>query len=239
MKEISQKHPIRVPHSRQNRRAVWCLVALLSAAGSPRAATVNYTYDALGQVTQVSYANNNRIIYTYDAVGNWLTFTVIVTNQTLPVAGFTAAPTTGLRPLTVYFTNLSTGATSYSWNFGDRNTATNQNPVKTYTNAGVCTLSLTAAGPGGSSSVTNQNYIVATNPPRPMISRAIPGAGKSNAVITWGSLSTVTYQVQYKNSLSTSTWSLLGTVVASSSSTSITDTNKPLPPVRFYRVVAP
>ncbi len=187
----------------------------------------------------MTYANNNRITYTYDAVGNWLTVTVIGTNQALPVASFTAAPTTGLRPLTVYFTNLSTGATSYSWRFGDGNTATNQNPAKTYTNAGVYTVSLTAVGPGGSSSVTNQNYIVATNPPRPMISRAIPGAGKSNAVITWGSLSTVTYQVQYKNSLSTSTWSLLGTVVATSSSTSMTDTNKPLPPVRFYRIVAP
>src|SRR6185436_13059103 len=37
----------------------------------------------------------------------------------VPLAAFSAGPTNGLAPLAVSFTNLSTGATSYSWNFGD------------------------------------------------------------------------------------------------------------------------
>src|SRR6185369_2225126 len=41
-----------------------------------------------------------------------------------PVAGFTASPTNGSVPLTVAFVNSSSGATSYSWDFGDSQTST-------------------------------------------------------------------------------------------------------------------
>ena len=35
------------------------------------------------------------------------------------VAGFIASPTSGCVPLVVHFTNTSTGASSYRWDFGD------------------------------------------------------------------------------------------------------------------------
>ena len=38
---------------------------------------------------------------------------------------------------------------SWSWDFGDTNTSTLQNPSHTYTSAGNYTVSLTATGPGG------------------------------------------------------------------------------------------
>src|SRR5206468_2432249 len=76
------------------------------------------------------------------------------------VADFAAEPTTGVSPLTVVFTNLSTGATIYSWDFGDGNISGNVNPTNTYTNAGSYSVSLTAIGPGGTNTLTRTNYVV-------------------------------------------------------------------------------
>lgn len=87
-----------------------------------------------------------------------------------PVASFTAGPTIGVVPLTVNFTNTSTGATNYSWSFGDGNVSTSANPINTYTSAGSYTVTLTAIGAGGTNSITNVNYIVVTNPPPPSVS---------------------------------------------------------------------
>lgn len=84
-----------------------------------------------------------------------------------PVASFTAGPTVGVVPLTVNFTNTSTGATNYDWSFGDGDVSTNVNPIDTYTNAGSYSVTLTVVGPGGTNSVTRVNYIVVTNPPPP------------------------------------------------------------------------
>jgi PKD repeat protein len=50
---------------------------------------------------------------------------------------------------TVTFTNLSTNATSYSWDFDDGNTSTETNPVHTYVAYGDYDVRLTAKGEGG------------------------------------------------------------------------------------------
>jgi PKD repeat protein len=52
--------------------------------------------------------------------------------------------------LTIWFTNLSTNATSYNWNFGDGNISNETNPTHTYSASGVYTVELTAYGSGGS-----------------------------------------------------------------------------------------
>ena len=71
-----------------------------------------------------------------------------------PVAGFSAGPASGTAPLSVSFTNLSTGATNYSWAFGDGHTSTLTNPANTYTNPGTYSVTLTAVGPGGTNALT-------------------------------------------------------------------------------------
>ena len=77
---------------------------------------------------------------------------------------FTGAPTVGVVPLTVYFTNLSTNSTSYLWSFGDGNTSTNQNPSNTYTNVGSNTVTLTAIAPTPTNAlVIKTNTLVLTN----------------------------------------------------------------------------
>lgn len=66
-----------------------------------------------------------------------------------PVAGFSADVTSGPAPLTVQFTDNSTGAVSWFWDFGDEDTSEEINPVHTYTAAGTYTVNLAVNGIGG------------------------------------------------------------------------------------------
>jgi PKD repeat protein len=77
-----------------------------------------------------------------------------------PVADFSGSPNSGYAPLTVDFTDLSTGApTSWSWDFGDGGTSTAQNPSYTYNSPGTYTVALTAANAYGSDGETKTGYI--------------------------------------------------------------------------------
>jgi len=80
-------------------------------------------------------------------------------------AGFSARPTEGIAPLTVAFTNTSTGdfQTSF-WYFGDGITSTVNNPTHIYSTAGVYTVTLTASGLGGQDTATRTNYITVYEP---------------------------------------------------------------------------
>ena len=65
------------------------------------------------------------------------------------VADFTFTPTSGEEPLSVDFTDQSTGyITSWDWAFGDGATSTEKNPSHTYQDSGTFTVSLTVSGPG-------------------------------------------------------------------------------------------
>ena len=56
-----------------------------------------------------------------------------------------ARTTAGYAPFTATFTNLGTGVTNYSWNFGDGvGTSTSANPSYTYSNPGIYTVTFTA-----------------------------------------------------------------------------------------------
>ena len=99
-----------------------------------------------------------------------------------PVAGFGGTPTSGVVPLTVTFTNFSSNATNYVWNFGDGNMlsiGSNANVTDTYTNAGAYTVILTAHGPGGVSVLTNTAYIVVTSGRRWLALAAPRPAGRA------------------------------------------------------------
>jgi PKD repeat protein len=81
-----------------------------------------------------------------------------------PVANFTASPTSGTAPLSVQFTDRSTGdaPTSWNWSFGDGSFAAVQHPSHTYSNAGTYTVGLTARNAGGSSTETKTGYVTVT-----------------------------------------------------------------------------
>ena len=93
---------------------------------------------------------------------------ITVTAPPPPTAAFNGTPTTGTAPLTVNFSDQSTGGpSSWSWDFGDGNTSTAQNPSHTYATPGVYTVSLTATNSAGSDTATQVDYITVTAPPPP------------------------------------------------------------------------
>jgi gliding motility-associated-like protein len=78
------------------------------------------------------------------ATGCTTTSTVDVING-VPTASFTPDVLTGFAPQTVNFTNLSSGAISYSWSFGDGNSSTSTNPSNVFNSSGSYTVTLIAS----------------------------------------------------------------------------------------------
>ena len=126
----------------------------------------------------------------------------VVVDYTLPlpppVASFAAAPTNGFAPLTVIFTDTSTGAiTNRFWNFGDGSTTniTGLSVTHIY-GVGTDTVTLVASGPAGVSTNTQANlitvvapiiYTITTSPSPPA-----DGTTGGNGAYTNGTTATVT-----------------------------------------------
>lgn len=90
----------------------------------------------------------------------------IIVKEQGPVAEFEANTTQGLFPMTVSFTDLSTGVVdSWEWNFGDDSVSTVQHPIHTYQTADSFSVRLSVQGPGGSDMRIRENFIVVKAPP--------------------------------------------------------------------------
>ncbi|WP_426573901.1 PKD domain-containing protein [Aquihabitans sp. McL0605] len=101
------------------------------------------------------------------ATGPQLVITPTGGPPTAPVSSFDSTPTTGNAPLAVTFTDTSSnGPTTWSWQFGDGGTSTEQSPVHTYTTPGTYSVTLQASNSAGGAPVTKTNLIsVGTAPP--------------------------------------------------------------------------
>lgn len=85
---------------------------------------------------------------------------------TAPTASFTRTPASGAAPRDVVFTDTSTGVpTSWSWDFGDGGTSTQQHPTHQYTVPGTYTVALTATNATGSDTVTQVDSVTITTAP--------------------------------------------------------------------------
>jgi PKD repeat protein len=83
-----------------------------------------------------------------------------------PDAGFGADTRSGPAPLTVRFSDQSTGTpTSWLWTFGDGTTSTYQNPTHTYLSTGVYSVTLRVTNNFGSDELSRAGYIVVGDPP--------------------------------------------------------------------------
>ena len=103
--------------------------------------------------------------------------TKIVTVLPKPTAGFTATRPNGCSAVhSVNFTNTSTGAVSYQWNFGDGATSTAATPTHTYTGFGTYNVTLIATNADGCSDTLVQAAFVTIEPAEVTI-RNLPGRG--------------------------------------------------------------
>jgi len=94
-----------------------------------------------------------------DLAGNTSEFSAPLTRA---LAEFSASPTTGVAPLGVSFTNLSSGSfDTCAWDFGDGGTSAlcDNNQTYTYTVPGVYTVTLTVSGLGGTNTLVQASLI--------------------------------------------------------------------------------
>jgi PKD repeat protein len=108
--------------------------------GTSSSQSPSHTYASAGVYTvaltsQTSAGSNTETKTSY----------ITVTSESGTLAAFAADPTSGDRPLTVKFTNLSQNADSYSWSFGDGGASLDTAPTHTYTKVGAFDVSLTAS----------------------------------------------------------------------------------------------
>jgi PKD repeat protein len=102
-----------------------------------------------------------------------------------PVAEFSADVQVGPKPLTVDFTDESTGApTTWLWEFGDGATSPDQNPTYKYVNAGSYNVSLTVTNADGSNKQTKTAFILVSQ--FPCVVPNFAGTVKNQAQSTWG-----------------------------------------------------
>jgi PKD repeat protein len=154
--------------------------------------TVRFTDSSIGSITNwywsfgdggATNVTTTTVSHTYALSGNY-TVTEIVSGPSgsltnirpnyitaalpAPSADFTADPTSGVAPLTVLFSDASTGGpvSDWTWNFGDNSfvIVTNAYESHTYDSAGNYTVTETVSGPGGSSAATRINYITVLSP---------------------------------------------------------------------------
>jgi PKD repeat protein len=125
--------------------------------GNPAGGSLTYTthrwFGDIGPLSQYtienpvfnsSMAGYYRLIYQVTDSKGCVGLDTLVIEVEKPVAMFTVDSPSGCQPLTVNFTNGSTGYTSLLWNFGDTQTSTDVNPTHIYPNPGASLAYFTA-----------------------------------------------------------------------------------------------
>lgn len=91
---------------------------------------------------------------------------ITVTGLTRPIASFASKKVSVPKSLTIEFTDTSIGKpTFWSWDFGDGNSSTEQNPTHTYSAAGNYTVSLTASNENSTNSTFSVINVFKTKGP--------------------------------------------------------------------------
>lgn len=100
-----------------------------------------------------------------DNGSNTTTQTINIVQPTNPLSSFSFSGGNCIAPCTVTFTNNSTNATSYQWDFGDGGTSNVKNPTKTYFQSGTYIVTLKAINSNGQFNISSKTVTIA-NPPQ-------------------------------------------------------------------------
>ena len=109
-----------------------------------------------------------------------------------PEAKFRGFPTSGTAPLTVSFTDLSTGDPGkWKWEFGDGSVSDEKHPEHTYNSPGEYTVTLTVENPFGMSTEVREKYIRVYEKPVPLKASFMgePTSGKEPLTVQFTDLS--------------------------------------------------
>lgn len=120
-------------------------------------------------------SNLDNPVHTYNTVGNYsvsLTVTTasgcngtvtvpnVVHVDGMPFVNFTVVQDSGCVPYTAQFVNLTAGAVSYSWKFGNGDSSILTNPTSTYDQGGYFSVTLTATSAYGCEIALTKNQLV-------------------------------------------------------------------------------
>ncbi|MCK5862479.1 MAG: PKD domain-containing protein [Candidatus Hydrogenedentes bacterium] len=122
-----------------------------------------YSYSAAGEYTIT------LTLYSSDGDGQSVkTAYIVVGEPGGPTANFSAAPTTGPKPLTVQFADISVSGdfsiTDWLWEFGDTETSTDQHPQHVFEDTGVYTVKLTVTTVAGADILEKVAFINVETP---------------------------------------------------------------------------
>lgn len=131
--------------------------------------TPTHTYATSGTFTVVLVATTSN--------GCVDSATNIITVNAVPVAGFTVS--NNCLGVATNFTNTSTGASTYNWNFGDGQTATGSTATHTYGAPGTYTAVLIATNGNGCSDT--DSHVITINP-LPVADFSATSACPNNAI---------------------------------------------------------
>ena len=121
--------------------------------GSPASGTASPTHT-------FTTASTFNVVLTTSSVFCSDDTTIAITVSPAPVVNFSTLTTTGCAPLLVTFSNTTTGAPVYSWNFGDGSPFTSgATPSHIYSTTGNFTVTLIATQGSCADTLTRTNYI--------------------------------------------------------------------------------
>ncbi len=168
-----------------------------TAAGNP---IISWAWD-FGDGTTASVQNPNHL---YAGAGTQVVTLQVTTPycsgsatqwvniQPQPEATFTADPVLGCAPMAVNFTNSTSGASQYAWNFGDGATSSAFEPAHTFLNPGpgnvIRTVQLTATSAFGCTDVMTAQITIAPGAVASFTHNGLPGCAPLD--VTFNNFST-------------------------------------------------
>lgn len=160
------------------------LIVNFAAAVSPSTSTVsNWSWTIKNGATVVTTATGQNYTYQFNNAGTYTvslnatgssgtatatqTITVSASTASVPFANFATSVVSGVSPLTVNFTDQSTGTiSSRTWDFGDGSSSTAASPSHTFTNNTSATVTynvkLTVTSSAGSNTQTKTINVAAS-----------------------------------------------------------------------------